>query len=69
MIIVKLFFFGCLLAVLGAAGAVFKNRQRLFGADPNLPSDVSSSRVYNQTQIYLVLAVLAHVLLMMLFIL
>ena len=43
-----------------AAGAVmFKNYQKLFGVDPNMPSEGASSRAYLQVQVF---AIWAHVL-------
>ncbi len=47
-------------AALAAGGYFFKNFDRLFGKDPNLPSENSSARAYSKVQ---ALVVWAHVLL------
>ena len=49
------------LFVLTAFAGIYlgKNYQRLFGVDPNMPSETGSSRAYSKVQIF---AVWAHVL-------
>jgi hypothetical protein len=47
------------IAALYAGYYMFKNYQRLFGIDPNMPSEGKSSRAYSQVQVF---AVWAHVL-------
>jgi hypothetical protein len=42
------------LIVLAAGGFLFANYQRLFGPDPNMPSENSSSRAYSKVQIFVV---------------
>jgi len=53
-IIFSILFFGAL-----AAGVfLFKNYEKLFGVDPNMPSENSSSRAYRKVQVF---AIWAHV--------
>jgi hypothetical protein len=42
-----LFFF-----LLFAGGYMFKNYQKLFGVDPNMPSEGPSSRAYSKVQVF-----------------
>ena len=50
---------GIFIATLYAAYYLFRNYQRLFGIDPEMPSEGASSRAYSQVQVF---AILAHVL-------
>ena len=47
------------IAALYAGYYMLKNYQKLFGVDPNMPSEGPSSRAYSQVQIF---AIWAHVL-------
>lgn len=47
-------------ATLYAGYYLLKHSQRLFGVDPNVPSEVGSARALNKTQVF---AIWAHVLL------
>ena len=49
-LIFGLFFF----LVLAGGGLIFANYQRLFGPDPNMPSENSSSRAYSKVQIFVI---------------
>ncbi|MEO8351703.1 MAG: hypothetical protein ABI680_08225 [Chthoniobacteraceae bacterium] len=48
------------LASLYAGYYMLKNYQKLFGVDPNMPSEGASSRAYSQVQVF---SIWAHVLL------
>jgi len=48
------------IAALYAGYYMLKNYQRLFGVDPNMPSEGASSRAYSQVQVF---SIWAHVLL------
>ena len=45
-------FFGLLLV----GGYLFKNYHRLFGVDPNMPSETGSSRAYSKVQVFVIWA-------------
>ncbi len=47
-------------AALYAGYYMLRNYQRLFGVDPNMPSEGASSRAYSQVQVF---SIWAHVLL------
>ena len=47
------------IAALFAGYYLLKNYQKLFGVDPNMPSEGPSSRAYSQVQVF---AIWAHVL-------
>jgi len=48
------------IAALYAGYYMLRNYQRLFGVDPNMPSEGASSRAYSQVQVF---SIWAHVLL------
>jgi heme/copper-type cytochrome/quinol oxidase subunit 3 len=54
-ILATLVFFGTLYA----GYFLFRNYERLFGVDPNMPSENGSSRAYSKVQVF---AIWAHVL-------
>ncbi|MEA3210692.1 MAG: hypothetical protein QOE70_3749 [Chthoniobacter sp.] len=51
-IIFSILFFGALVAGV----FLFKNYEKLFGVDPNMPSENSSSRAYRKVQIFVIWA-------------
>ena len=59
VLVIRLLSSGVFLAALYAGYYMFKNYQRLFGVDPNMPSEGPSSRAYSQVQVF---AIWAHVL-------
>lgn len=59
--LLRFFFFLCFFGTLFAGFVVLKNYERLFGVDPNAPSETGSSRMYGKMQ---ALVVLAHALLL-----
>jgi hypothetical protein len=52
--VIQLIFGLLFLIVLAAGGFLFANYQRLFGPDPNMPSENSSSRAYTKVQVFVV---------------
>jgi len=52
--VIQLIFGLLFLGVLAAGVFLFANYQRLFGPDPNMPSENSSSRAYSRVQILVV---------------
>jgi hypothetical protein len=52
--IIQIIFGLLFLGVLAAGGFIFANFQRLFGPDPSMPSENSSSRAYSKVQILVV---------------
>lgn len=53
---VRLIFTGLFLVTLLAGVYLAKNYQRLFGVDPNMPSENASSRAYSKVQIFTIWA-------------
>lgn len=53
---VRLIFTGFFLVTLLAGVYLAKNYQRLFGVDPNMPSENASSRAYSKVQIFTIWA-------------
>ncbi|HEV7867786.1 MAG TPA: hypothetical protein VGO90_08905 [Chthoniobacteraceae bacterium] len=51
---------GVFVVALYAGYYMFKNYERLFGVDPNMPSEGQSSRAYSQVQVF---AIWSHILL------
>ena len=60
-LLLRFFFFLCFVGTSFAAYKVIKNYERLFGKDPDAPSENGSSRMYGKMQ---ALVVLAHALLL-----
>ena len=58
-IILRLFFFLCFCGTIAAGLRVLKNYDKLFGQDPDVPSETSGARSYSKVQI---LAVIVHAL-------
>ena len=52
LILFRLIFTGLFVATLFAGFYLFKNYQRLFGVDPNIPSENGSARAYSKVQIF-----------------
>ena len=52
LILFRLIFTGLFVATLFAGVYLFKNYQRLFGVDPNIPSENGSARAYSKVQIF-----------------
>jgi hypothetical protein len=50
---------GVFITALFAGYYMLKNYQRLFGVDPNMPSEGRSSRAYSQVQVF---SIWAHIL-------
>jgi hypothetical protein len=48
----RLIFTGLFIGTLLAGGYIFKNYQRLFGVDPNVPSENGSARAYSKVQVF-----------------
>jgi len=53
-LIFRLIFSGLFLAVLAAGAYLLKNYQRLFGVDPDIPSENASARAYSKVQVFVV---------------
>lgn len=53
-LLVRVVFTGLFIVTLLAGGYMFKNYQKLFGIDPNMPSENGSSRAYTRVQVFLV---------------
>lgn len=53
---IRIVFICCLIATLGGGVYLAKNFERLFGADPNVPSENESARFYTKTEVFLVWA-------------
>jgi uncharacterized membrane protein SpoIIM required for sporulation len=49
---IRVIFTGLFLATLFAGGYMFKNFEKLFGPDPEIPSENSSSRSLNKVQVF-----------------
>ena len=54
--VIHLIFTGLFLATLLAGVWLFKNQQRLFGRDPAMPSENSSSHTYSRLQAFVIWA-------------
>ena len=59
LLVFRLLAAAAFVVMLGAGGWLVWNYQRLFGVDPDMPSENSSSRAYSQVQIF---ALWAHAL-------
>jgi len=53
---VRVVFTGLFIVTLLVGGYLMKNFQKLFGVDPEMPSENSSSRTYTRVQVFLVWA-------------
>jgi hypothetical protein len=60
VLLIRLVAIGVFIAALYAGSYLFTNYQRLFGVDPNMPSEGASSRAYSKVQVF---AIWAHVVL------
>lgn len=60
-LLLRFFFILCFIGTLFAGFKVLQNYERLFGKDPDAPSENGSSRMYGKMQ---ALVVLAHALLL-----
>jgi hypothetical protein len=49
---VRIIFTGLFVVTLLAGVFLFKNYQRLFGVDPDMPSEGESSRAYSKVQVF-----------------
>lgn len=61
MLLLRIFFVLCFLGTAAVGLMVLKNFERLFGTDPDAPSETGSGRAYGKMQ---ALAVIAHALLL-----
>jgi hypothetical protein len=61
ILLLRFFFILCFLGTAFVGVMVLKNYERLFGNDPDAPSETSSGRTYGKMQ---ALAVIAHALLL-----
>jgi hypothetical protein len=52
LLMFRLIFTGLFLGTLVAGFYLFKNFQRLFGVDPNIPSENGSARAYSKIQVF-----------------
>jgi hypothetical protein len=52
LLLFRFVFTGLFLATLFAGYYMFKNFQRLFGVDPNIPSENGSARAYSKIQVF-----------------
>lgn len=52
MFFFRMIFTGLFFATLVAGFYIFKNFQKLFGVDPNIPSENSSARAYSKVQVF-----------------
>ncbi|RYD72762.1 MAG: hypothetical protein EOP84_22615 [Verrucomicrobiaceae bacterium] len=52
----RIIFICCFFLTLGGGLYLAKNFERLFGVDPNLPSETDSARFYTKTEVFLVWA-------------
>ena len=48
----RMIFTGLFFATLVVGYYIFKNYQRLFGVDPNIPSENGSARAYSKVQVF-----------------
>ncbi|MGB8170097.1 MAG: hypothetical protein WCF18_21515 [Chthoniobacteraceae bacterium] len=53
---IRLVFTFLFIATLLAGVYLLRNYQRLFGVDPNMPSETGSSRAYSKVQVFVVWA-------------
>ena len=49
---VRIVFTSLFFVTLAAGFYIFKNYQKLFGVDPNMPSEGPSSRAYSKVQVF-----------------
>lgn len=56
MELVRFIFVALFLVTLGIGAYLFKNFERIFGADPNVPSENGSARAYSRMQVFTVWA-------------
>lgn len=61
LLFVRVIFTGLFFAVLFSGWVLYKNYDRLFGPDPDMPSQGESARAYNKIQVF---AVWAHAVLL-----
>jgi hypothetical protein len=54
LLILRLIFTGLFIAVLLGGVWILRNQHQLFGVDPEIPSENSSSRSYNKMQVLVV---------------
>ncbi len=59
MSVLRFFAFVVFIASLWAGYYLLKNQEKFFGADPNLPSEGSSSRSYSRMQAFVIWAHIA----------
>jgi hypothetical protein len=52
LLLFRVIFTGLFIATLLAGVYLFKNYQRLFGVDPNIPSENGSARAYSKVQVF-----------------
>jgi hypothetical protein len=53
---VRLIFTALFIATLAVGVYLLRNYERLFGVDPNMPSENSSSRAYSKLQVFVIWA-------------
>ena len=53
-LVLRVIFAGLFLLTLAAGAYLALNYQRLFGVDPQMPSETGSSRAYSKVQVFLV---------------
>ena len=51
-LLARVVFTGLFFIMLFAGAYLFKNYQRIFGVDPNMPSEGPSSRAYSKVQVF-----------------
>ena len=56
LLFIRLVFTGMFVVTLLAGAYLVKNFQKLFGVDPDMPSESGSSRAYTRIQVFLVWA-------------
>jgi hypothetical protein len=56
LLFIRVVFTGLFVLTVLAGVFLVKNYQKLFGVDPNMPSETGSSRAYSRTQVFLVWA-------------
>lgn len=52
LLLFRFIFIGLFIGTLLAGVYMFKNFQRLFGVDPNIPSENGSARAYSKVQVF-----------------
>ena len=56
LLVIRVVFTGLFFVTLFAGAYLFKNFERIFGADPGMPSEGESSRAYSRVQVFTVWA-------------